>query len=175
MRQIELTKGYYAEVDDADYVWLMQWKWCACVNQSTIIYAVRGIRTNGKTRLTYMHRAILGVKKQRIDHKDNNGLNNQRNNLRIATRAQNMANSRSYRNCAIGYRGVYRPADRAKYRARITIGGKDVHIGSFEFVEDAARAYDAVAFKAFGEFAKLNFGGSDETGSARKIGARPHP
>jgi hypothetical protein len=102
-----------------------------------------------------MHRVImkppLGMD---IDHKDHNGLNNQKFNLRICTRKQNARNKRSTGSSI--YLGVYK-TKRNYICARISMDGCCKHIGNFKTEEAAARAYDEVAKRCHGEFANLNF------------------
>jgi AP2 domain len=112
-------------------------------------------QTGGKGRSKQlMHRLFLPASPI-IDHRDNNGLNNRRDNLRAATCGQNIANTNAGRRAASGYRGVSRRGNR--FIARITFNFKDIHLGSFDTAIDAAKAYDAAALRYFGEFARLNF------------------
>jgi len=105
--------------------------------------------------MLYLHRVIMaaddGVK---VDHRDRDGLNNRRSNLRIATLSQNNANSFRPANRA-GFRGVV--AVGKKWRAQIRRDGARVYLGLYETPEDAARTYDRAAREAHGEFATLNF------------------
>ena len=89
MKAIQLTRGYKALVDDADYEWLNKWKWYAVKGTSTYY-----VMTYIKNRSTRMHRLILGLTDPKIlgDHKDHNGLNNQRHNIRICTISENQKN-----------------------------------------------------------------------------------
>ena len=91
------------------------------------------------------------------DHKDNNGLHNWRDNLRIATRAQNTQASRGPKNTT-GFRGVMKTKDpRYKvklYRAKIVFNGKAIFLGCFETPEEASEVYEAKAKELFGEFYK---------------------
>ncbi len=106
MKEIELTRGYVAKVDDEDYIGLSGYKWYANV-QANAIYAGRQYRDTttlnkkGKSKqvLISMHRQILNVPKGRhTDHIDHDGLNNQKSNLRICNRAQNLWNQRTCSN-----------------------------------------------------------------------------
>ena len=111
-----------------------------------------------------MHRFILGLEDSSliIDHRDSNGLNNQKNNIRIATYSQNGANTR-LRKGASKYLGVcLRSGDRIKntdkiWLSQIRVNGRRKYVGVFATEEDAARAYDAAAKIHHGEFANLNF------------------
>jgi hypothetical protein len=95
VKRIPLTQGYEALVDDEDYNWLMQWKWCVHMPKADILYAVRnGGKPNGKHKTIFMHREIAGAAPgQRVDHRNRNHLDNRKSNLRPATQSQNMANS----------------------------------------------------------------------------------
>jgi HNH endonuclease/AP2 domain len=92
---------------------------------------------------------------EEIDHKDRNRLNNQRDNLRSATRQEQVQNTTKRKNTASKYKGV--SWWKNKWKARIVINGKSIHLGYFDNEEDAARAYDRAAKRAFGEFMVLNF------------------
>jgi hypothetical protein len=157
MRTISLTQGKTALVDDADFEWLSQWKWCARKNHAAW-YALRNssLKT-GKARTILMHREIsnppLGME---TDHKDHNGLNNQRHNLRVATHAQNMYNQRKRKGTS-RFKGVCWHRNRHKWGAHIRIGVRRIHLGYFVSEVEAAQAYDQAARKHFGEFASLNF------------------
>lgn len=150
MKEIPLTQGYTAQVDDEDYEYLSQFTWC--IGQG---YAVR--HSSAKLSCARMHRVILGApKNMQVDHIDRNPLNNQRSNLRLCTASQNSCNAKSGRQKqSSNYRGV--SVHKGKFRAQVTINRKVTHVGVFDCEEDAARAYDVVAKKHYGEFAILNF------------------
>jgi len=157
-KQIPLTQGKVALVDDADYEWLSQWTWHYRQKERTG-YAVRtSLRSEAFPRVEIrMHRAIMDAKDgEEVDHQDNNGLNNQRANLRICTRAQNMGNQRLKVGSASGYKGVTWFKTTSRWRASIMIQGRAKYLGYFHDKDEAARAYNAAALEYFGEFARLN-------------------
>lgn len=104
-----------------------------------------------------MHRQILGLTNPDIktDHIDRDGLNNQRNNLRIATKSQNNANRRSHKNSTSKYIGVHKTA-KNKWIASITKMRTHLYLGIFIKEEDAAKCYNKFADKLHGQFANLN-------------------
>ncbi len=153
-RAILLTHGQVAIVDAADFVWLSQWSWHAKKDRSTF-YVVRNTPTvNGRRDTISMHQMICG---KGADHIDGDGLNNTRSNLRLATSRQNSCNRGANKNSASGFKGVtwYKP--RRKWRARIGLDGRKLHLGLFTNAEDAAMAYDAAARELHGEFARTNY------------------
>jgi len=157
MKEIKLTRGYVAIVDDEDYEWLSKFKWCAMVEKSGRVSAVRNLPTgNGKYKTVYMHRIIMnepiGVL---VDHADRNPLNNQRYNLRVCTHAENLRNRGKQKNNTTGFCGVVR--NRKGFQAKLKINGKDLYFGTYPTPEEAARAYDVAAKIHHGEFASYNF------------------
>jgi hypothetical protein len=105
-----------------------------------------------------MHRLLMGSPTAMlVDHRDRNGLNNTRANLRLATHSENHCNSRSRLKNPTGYKGVSWDASKGMWRAQIRSGGVQYHIGRFEDPEEAARAYDRQARVLHGDFARLNF------------------
>ncbi|MBE3141489.1 MAG: HNH endonuclease [Thermoplasmata archaeon] len=104
----------------------------------------------------WMHRLIINTPKgMETDHHDHNTLNNQKYNLRIASRQQNAANQKISTNNKSGYKGVY--FYNGRYMASIRHNGKSITIGRFNNSIDAAKAYDKKARELFGEYAKTNF------------------
>jgi hypothetical protein len=156
IRQIPLTQGRVALVDDADYAWLSQWKWCYADNGNGKGYAIRYEYTGGKPRRIAMHRLIMSApQNMKVDHQDGDGLNNTRSNLRLCTNTQNLHNKRKQQNTSSRYKGVY--LFRNRWTARISVNKKLIFPGQFDTEEQAAQTYDAAASKHFGAFARLNF------------------
>lgn len=160
MKTISLTRGYVALVDDEDYERLAAFKWHAYVNRTNIIrvYAIRDIGNTreGNRKIVYMHREVLGCA-GRVDHHDNDGLNNQRRNLRRATQSQNMHNRRKSPGKSSQFKGVHWSTRYQKWEAHIRNGlPYSTYLGRYASEYDAALAYNAAAVKAFGEFARLN-------------------
>ncbi len=157
MKQIPLTQGQVALVNDVDYKYLNQWKWC--YNQGYVVRNSRKSKT--KRTIILMHRIIaermsLNIKGKDIDHIDMNTLNNRRSNIRIATRSQNQSNRNKQQNNTSGYKGVGWKKQINKWQAYIAINRHQFHLGYFTSKIQAAKAYNEAAIKYFGPFAKLN-------------------
>lgn len=158
-REILLTQGKIALVDDQDFEWLSQWKWYAARDNHRF-YAHRAAYVEGEVRqaTVRMHRVIMyaphGVL---VDHRDGDGLNNTRDNLRLCNNKQNCHNQGIAINNKSGYRGVSWETRYGKWRAIIMVDGKLRSLGYHATPEEAAVAYDAAARELHGEFARLNF------------------
>ena len=155
MKKIKLTKGYFATVDDEDYAFLTQWKWFAQKMKHTVYAARKPWLSGGKGKSTkiFMHRVIANVQpSMQTDHKDGNGLNNRRENLRSVTRQDNMLNrARWSKGCASKFRGVYLDKRDGSWFSAITVNGKSTYLGRFRKEKDAASAYRAKRSELFGD------------------------
>jgi hypothetical protein len=153
MKEIKLTRGKVALVDDDDFDYLNQWRWFAHQGRSTF-YAETNQKINGKYKTIKMHRVIMNPDNGlQIDHIDHNGLNNQKSNLRNATNGQNQMNRKA--SGAVKYLGVNRFGK--YFQARISVNKSRIFLGYFINAKDAALAYDNAAILFHGEFANVNF------------------
>lgn len=137
---------------DADIINKHSWHvWTSPLSKT--FYAATNITTDGKRRPVLMHRLLIGEKW--IDHIDRNGLNNQRINLRPASRSLQSHNQPA-RVGTSRYRGVYWDKTRSSWSARLKVDGKTKFLGRFSSEEDAAEAYDRAALAAYGADALVN-------------------
>lgn len=153
MIEIPLTQGMFAQIDDEDYEKVSKYKWTYC----SAGYAFYSEHSSAPNRLVLMlHRYIIDAPNGfEVDHIDRNGLNNQKSNLRLATRAQNLANrGKLGKNKSSKYKGVCRHKN--KWQASIKTSGEQIYLGRYETEEAAAMAYNYAAQKYFGEYAFLN-------------------
>lgn len=155
MKEIQLTQGKIALVDDDIFDYINQWKWCAAKDNYTW-YAMRTIGLRPFKTTVAMHRIITKAQDEyEVDHRDGDGLNNQMYNLRVCTSSQNQMNKRVQKNNTSGFKGVFESGKR--WQAAIKVANKRTYLGSFVTPEEAARAYDKAAKELHGEFAYLNF------------------
>lgn len=155
MKIIELTQGQAALIDDEDFDVVSRFKWRAKIRHG-VWYAVRHTpMIDGKRTTQALHQFILpGV--ARIDHKNRDGLDNQKENLRPASRCQNSANSKKREATTSKFKGVHWVTAEQIWRAQIGYENTMIWLGNFSDEIEAARAYDVAAKKIFGEFARLN-------------------
>ncbi len=163
MKKINIsTKTYpntFTLVDDEDYDYLMQWKWYALYNKkSNVFYACRNGRDiRGKQFAIRVHRFIISVTDTMlVDHRNHNGLDNRKNNLRVCTQSQNLRNSKIRQHTTSKYKGVSWHKRDKLWCAYIYIDNKLKHIGNFLNEKKAALAYNKAAKKYFKEYAFLN-------------------
>ena len=149
---IHLTQGKLAIVDDEDYEYLNQWKW----RISSSGYARRNSKSNNKLIEIRLHRVITNCPEDKqVDHINGNRLDNRKENLRICTHKQNSYNKSKKRTNKSGYKGVYWCTTSKKWRSRIACDGKEIHLGYFDDIKEAAIHYNNAALKYHGEFANL--------------------
>lgn len=160
--EIPLTQGMVATIDEDDYELVSKYRWFAD-NSCKTYYARANTRNKytGKRGHISMHRLILGFPDKKVDHKDGNGLNNTRGNLRLANDSENAWN-RSVREIdrASRYKGVSYIKRNGNWSAGICVNGTELSVSGFKKDIDAAIAYDSMARHYYGRFAKTNFDGN---------------
>lgn len=156
MKTIKLTQDKVALVDNADFAAVSKFKWHAHKDNGTF-YAMRNLRKpDGERTTQHMHQFLFPGK--RMDHRDGDGLNNQRANLRPASTRQNSQGARHKPvRSSSKFRGVSLNKTTLKWRSAIQVNGKLKRPGDFDNELRAARAYDVAAREWFGEFACPNF------------------
>lgn len=157
MKEIQLTRGKVALVDDEDYERVSQVHWC--LDKGVNTFYARTYKRIGKKKISIrMHRLILNAPKgMEVDHKDGNGLNNQKENIRLCTHAENQQNKQTQKNNTSGYIGVQWSEDKKRWVVYLTVNKKQKYFGSFRDKVEAAKAHDKATLKYRGEFAFLNF------------------
>lgn len=140
MKQISLTQGKIALVDDEVYEWAKDYKWHAFKHRNTFYVHRSFCDYNGRGTIK-LHHAIIGYPLNGliIDHIDGNGLNNQRSNLRIVTIRKNNQNTKKHRNGNLV--GASWCKDRNKWLSQITINGKRKNLGRYDTEQEAHDVY----------------------------------
>lgn len=159
MKQIPLTRGKVALVDDEDYERLIAMGKWRLDNPGYAVKSKRFRKADGKwsNKILLMHRIILDAKVgEFVDHINRDKLDNRKSNLRICSKTENNRNVGLSKNNTTGFKGVTFFTLRGKFMAQITFEGKNVFLGYFEEPKEAAKAYNNAAVKYYGEFAYLN-------------------
>ncbi|HTF72617.1 MAG TPA: HNH endonuclease [Edaphobacter sp.] len=152
-RFISLTQGLVAIVDDEEFGALSAHKWCAFKVRRGGVYAVRYV--DGGRHRVFMHRVVLNASYGMfVDHINGHGLDNRRENLRLATNAQNQRNRGAQKNNKSGLKGVYWHGGHKRWRATIYVNNIQKPLGSFNSAAEAHAAYCAAAKDLHGEFAR---------------------
>lgn len=160
MKRIDISTpkhpNTFTFVDDEEYDELSKHKWTAH-EKGSVIYAERRIVVKGKSVLLLMHQTIMGSLAQKLhDHRNGNGLDNQKSNLRPCTHKQNIQNQKRNSTNKSGFKGVSWKKNQSLWIAQITIDGNNLNLGCHICIVKAAYLYNCAAVKYFGEFARLN-------------------
>ena len=159
MKEIPLSKGFVAIVDDEDFEELSRYKWHVLLcRKSNSAYANRSEQVaQKKWRKVQMHRQILNAEKGvQVDHINGDGLDNRRSNLRLCTQEQNLANRRPMKGGSSKYKGVCWVTRLGKWVAQCTWDNKVHYLGAFDEEKEVAEAYDEALKQHRGKFALTN-------------------
>ncbi len=152
MKLVPLSNGDFAKVEDDDFEWCAGYHW----HRTSTGYAYRQERqADGRLKNIRMHRELTAAPSgMDVDHINGDRIDNQRGNLRLATRSDNLKNKTKRRSDnKSGVTGVFRHATEPKWTAQIHIAGKAKHLGLYAEFDDAVRARRAAELLHYGEFA----------------------
>lgn len=156
MKEIRLTQGKVALVNNGDFARVSAHRWFASKQpHGNQWYAKTNMIVNGRGTVITMHRFIMGLPRKQLDHRNGNGLDNRRRNLRFATHSQNGANAPKRKRTTSRFKGVNFDNWSGRWLARICVDRKQINLGRFFSEEAAGRAYEVAAKKHFGEFARF--------------------
>lgn len=156
MKEILLNHGKVTTVDDEDFERLNQFKWWAHRDGNTWYAQRHSPMIDGKRKNILMHREILNIPNGiKGDHRNGNGLDNRKGNLRLSTSQQNAHNRKHpQKNNKLGIKGVCWRKDVRKFQAQIGFNGKVIYLGCFNVLGDADSAYRIAEEKYFGGYAR---------------------
>ena len=153
MQTIKLTQGYVTLIDDEDLKWLNHYEWCVSLgSERKTAYAMNSL--NKLMHVIIMQHHNLWIPGYGTDHIDRNGLNNQKYNLRVASKSENGANSTMKKNNTSGYRGVW--FSKGMWHVGITVNYRKIFLGSYVDKHHAARIYNYYSKLYFGDFGFKN-------------------
>ena len=152
---LPLSQGHVAVIDFDDFERVGRVKWTAKQSRENW-YAVRGVGGRKNPKRLWLHAEIMGA--IGVDHRDGDGLNNRRENLRPATQ---QLQARAFRKKSSGkssqFRGVTWFARDGKWQAQVYYNGKNHFVGHYNSEVDAALAYDSAALSAGFDIRACNF------------------
>jgi hypothetical protein len=145
-------------VDDDDFETASRYRWRIFeTTKPGLVYAKAWFTGRPVPVSGYLHRLLLPGAEE-VDHRDGDGLNNQRHNLRPATRSQQMMNRAKAAGCSSRFKGVSWNKREGAWEAYCGTSGRGRRrLGMFSDEIEAAKAYDDAAREMFGQFARLNF------------------
>ncbi len=157
VKEVQLTQGMVALVDDEDYEKVCQYGWVASSDFNGGWRPKCYVNKGDKKTTMFMYRLIVDARPgEVVDHINHNALDNRRANLRKCTQAENAANQIPRVGGTSKYKGVCWAKDRGNWLAKITVGYKQINLGHFASEWEAATVYDKAALEYFGEFAYTN-------------------
>lgn len=152
-REIQLTQGKVAVIDEADFKRVSAFKWSADRMGKTW-YAVRTVKRLGKKSRIYLHRFVMNATRGLVvDHVNRNGLDNRKRNLRLCTKKQNFWNQGAHKDGRSGVRGVSWRPDTGLWTARLFVNGKQLNLGCYKRLKDAVAVRRLAEKKHYGVFA----------------------
>ncbi|NQT22990.1 MAG: HNH endonuclease [Candidatus Omnitrophica bacterium] len=157
-REISLTQGYNAVVDEGDHARISEKSWHVCIGRSGVRAVRNSKKEDGLEKRTtvIMAREVLGLDLHDgliVDHRNFDTLDNRKQNLRVCSYAESAQHRRLWGKTS-GYKGVR--ANGGSWEARIRHKGKLIYLGLFKHKEAAAHVYNEAALDLFGEYAQLN-------------------
>ena len=158
MKRIPLTHGRFALVDDNDYESVFRFRWHVSKGYARASMHMGMIGGKQKRAGMFLHQLIMRPPTgTEVDHRNHNGLDCRRDNMRNCTHARNSMNRSKTKVTGSQFKGVSWDKANAKWKAQIMLDGKQIHLGRFIDETEAARAYDVKAKELFSDFAYLNF------------------
>lgn len=158
--ELRLSQGKLTTIDRADLELVESYgRWRQFKSSSgCTYYAMAAIRKpDGRQTSLLLHRLLTGAPKGvRVDHRDGNGLNNRRSNLRLATGTQNCSNRAHAQNNTSGFKGVSSAKRGGKWKAYVSVNHNKIHLGYYTDRWAAAVAYNVAALGHFGDYAAIN-------------------
>lgn len=154
---VPLTKGYEAIIDAADVAEVAGFNWHTRISGKTAYATTNSAKCElGRQRPIWMHRVLMRAPDgAEVDHINGDGLDNRKStNLRLATRAENVRNTRTRKTNTSGAKGVSWNKNERRWRAYITVGREQKHLGWFDDLQAAARAYAVASNLYHGEFGR---------------------
>ena len=156
MKEIKLTQGQVALVDDDDYERVAAHPWWPA--SRSMPYPMTEMKVGGKTRTVRLSRFIMRAQVEMVvDHINHDPLDNRKVNLRICTNSENMRNRIKHQRATSKYKGVYMHTQAQVWVAQIQCDSRRHYLGLYDDEVDAALAYDRKARELHGDFALLNF------------------
>jgi len=158
MKEIQLTQGQIALIDDEDFELVRRYRWYALYNKNTdSFYALANVPNQGRTLswcdVIRMHSLIIETPQGlKTDHKNHNTLDNRRENLRICNDSQSAYNRKMRSDNLTGYKGVTFEKHKKLFRAIISVNGQRISLGRYKTAEQASVAYENAAKALHGEF-----------------------